>query len=70
MQDFIYNSNDPDWWLRINWTPFLAEVFDSHSNISTRPTEIAAFRNIVKQCQRFEWKNHPNNPLNKMYDDE
>ncbi len=61
---------DVPWWLQVNWTPFLAEVFDSRSNVSVRPTEVAAFRNMVGQCRRFEWKNHPNNPANKSYDED
>jgi hypothetical protein len=69
MQDNTdYNPDDSDWYLKINWTPFLDEIFDPHSNISIRPTEAACFRNMVRECRRFEWGNHLNNPLNKNYD--
>lgn len=68
----MYNSNhnnnsDIPWWLLINWTAFLAETFDPKSNMSTRPTEVACFRNMVRECRQFEWDNHTNNPKNKNY---
>ena len=65
-----YNPDDPHWYLMVNWNPFVSEVFDSRSNLSVRPTEVQCFRNMQNECRRFEWKNHPNNPANKSYDED